>query len=202
MSPNLNSDKNRVSDLKMLKEENEVVEIHVYEKTGLQSNVVNSKLKDYCYTAGVNAFRKKDYDSAATYLTTAGNYKNSKDLLKECIYRQGIERLVAKEFDQGAALFRKCGKYKFAQDLVRVCTAESYYANGSLNEALSVYSKVSSKVSVPGFNIQGRKASIATERSLIKIQRLNLFRKSLKKIPVLMKLIFLIYQKGKGNYVF
>ena len=36
MSPNLNSDKNRVSDLKMLKEENEVVEIHVYEKTGLQ----------------------------------------------------------------------------------------------------------------------------------------------------------------------
>ena len=36
MSPNSNSDKNRVSDLKMLKEENEVVEIHVYEKTGLQ----------------------------------------------------------------------------------------------------------------------------------------------------------------------
>lgn len=140
-----------------------------YEKTGLQSNVVNGKLKDYCYTAGVNAFRQKDYDSAATYLTTAGNYKNSRELLKECIYCQGIERLVAKEFDQGAALFRKCGKYKFAQDLVRVCTAESYYANGSINEALSVYSKVSAKASVPGFNIQGRKASIATERSLIKI---------------------------------
>ena len=140
-----------------------------YEKTGLQSNVVNSKLKDYCYTAGVNAFKQKDYDSAASYLTTAGDYKNSRELLKECIYCQGIERLAAKEFDQGAALFRKCGKYKFAQDLVRVCTAESYYANGSLNEAAAAYSKVSPKTSVPGFNVQGRKISINTERSLIKL---------------------------------
>lgn len=140
-----------------------------YAKTGLQTNDVNNKLKDYCYSAGVEAYKKKDYDSAADYLKTAGDYKDSKALLKECIYRQGIERLIAKEFDQGAALFRKCGKYKLAQELVKVCVAESYYANGSLNEALAAYSKVSPKTSISGFNIQGRKISIATERSLIKV---------------------------------
>ena len=96
----------------------------------------------------------------------AGDYKDSKELRKECRYCYGIEKLISKEFDSAASIFRDCGKYKFSKELIKVCRAESYYASGLLNDAVSTYIKVSPKVTVKGFNVQARKDSVITEASL------------------------------------
>ena len=175
-------------------------------KSGLQSKDVSAKLKERCYSYGIEALEKKDYDKAAEYLKAAGDYKdarqkgkqafylqgtalmknadyleaseyfklagdfkNSKALVKECVYLRGVAKLEANELDAAAAVFRECGNYKFSKELIKVCNAESYYSTGLLNEAAAAYSKVSAKVSVPGFNVQARRSSVITEAALSKM---------------------------------
>lgn len=172
-------------------------------KSGLQSNEVSAKLKERCYSYGIEALEKKDYDKAAEYLKAAGDYKdarqkgkqafylqgtalmknasyleaseyfklagdykNSKALIKECVYLRGVTKLESKELDAAAAIFRECGDYRYAKELIKVCNAESYYSTGLLNEAAAAYSKVSTKVSVTGFNVQARRDSVITEAAL------------------------------------
>ena len=114
--------------------------------------------KEAFYLKGTNLVSAKDYKNAAEYFKLAGDYKDANTLYTDSIYNQGAAALSEKKYEEAKALFESCGNYKYAQDLVKVCQAENEFESGSVNEGISLYSKVSKKAKVTGFDVQARKA--------------------------------------------
>jgi tetratricopeptide (TPR) repeat protein len=128
------------------------------------------KGKQAFYMQGTVLMKAGSYLEASNYFQIAGDYKDSKALRKECVYLRAVAKFEANELDEAIAIFKQLGDYKYAKELIKVCNAESYYATGLLNEAAAAYSKVSTKASVTGFNIQARRASVITEAALSKMK--------------------------------
>lgn len=84
-------------------------------------------------------------------------------------YNKGIELMKAGNFSEAEDLFKACGDYEYAPDLINVCKAEIEYKKGNYTSAQTFYSKVSEKAEVPDFNVQQKKANIASRIAIKKM---------------------------------
>ena len=126
------------------------------------------KGKEAFYFKGNKLFADKDYGSAAGFFDLAGNFKDAKTKFKECRYQCGISDIAEKDFKNAKYWFEDLGNYKYTQDLVRVCDAELAYGEKQISKAASLYAKVSKKLKISGYDIQGRKAAVTTESTFAK----------------------------------
>ena len=126
------------------------------------------KGKEAFYFKGNKLFADKDYGSAAGFFDLAGNFKDAKTKFKECRYQCGISDIAEKDFKNAKYWFEDLGNYKYTQDLVRVCDAELAYGEKQISKAASLYAKVSKKLKISGYDIQGRKAAVTTENTFAK----------------------------------
>ena len=107
--------------------------------------------------------------------------KNDNDAIQESVeeeegidsvetkYKKGIELLKVGEYSKAEELFKACGDYEYAPDLINVCKAEIEYLKGNYTSAQSFYSKVSEKAEAPDFNVQQKKANIASRIAIKKL---------------------------------
>ena len=114
--------------------------------------------KEAFYNKGIQLMNGKDYENAGVYFSLAGEYKDSKTRFNESKYLQGTAALAAGKYTEAADFFEACGKYKFAPDLLNASAAEVLIADKKYSQAAALYSKVSKKAKVTGFNVQGRKS--------------------------------------------
>lgn len=122
------------------------------------------------YIEGMIAYNSKDYEEAAKYFKASGSFLNSKDLYNASAYNQALNLLVKGSYSEASALFMGLGKYKSSAALVNVCDAEIQYKAGKYAKAAQLYSKVSTKIKVSGFDVQGRRTHVITKSTLEKIK--------------------------------
>ncbi|MBO4681104.1 MAG: hypothetical protein J5623_04315 [Clostridiales bacterium] len=127
------------------------------------------KGKEAFYFKGNKLFAEKDYGAAAEFFNLAGNFKDAKTKFKECSYQSGIYDITQKNFKNAKLWFEDIGNYKYTQDLVRICDAELAYEDEQISKAASLYAKVSKKLKISGFDVQGRKAAITAESAFAKV---------------------------------
>ena len=126
------------------------------------------KGKEAFYFKGNKLFAEKDYLSAAEFFELAGNFKDAKTKFKESRYQTGISDIAEKDFKNAKYWFEDLGNYKYTQDLLKVCDAELAYEDKQISKAASLYAKVSKKLKISGFDVQGRKAAVTTESTFAK----------------------------------
>ena len=127
------------------------------------------RIKAIYYNAGIDALSKNENDKAADFLRIAGDYKDAAEKGKGAFYLKGISLLKAKDFETADAFFTLAGNYKNAKELSYACQAEMYLLEGEVSKAVSLYSKVSKKTKVSGFDIQGRKNHASLRLAIDKI---------------------------------
>ena len=92
-----------------------------FAKSGLKTNDASAKLKEICYSTGLEAFKNKDYGKAAEYLKAAGNYKDAAQKCKQAFYLQGTMLVRASDYSEAMECFRLAGDYKDAKELRKEC---------------------------------------------------------------------------------
>ena len=117
--------------------------------------------KEAFYITATNRYNEKNYAAASEFFKLAGSYKDSNTRYQQSMFNTGILLMREKKFSEAVDAFDACGSYKFAKDMINVCVAESQVAANKIFDAYSTYKKVSSKVKVSGFDVQGRKAFIS-----------------------------------------
>ena len=127
------------------------------------------KIKAIYYNAGLDALSRNETDKAADYLRIAADYKDAASKGKEAFYLKGVSRLKAKDFENASAFFGLAGNYKNAKELSYVSDAEQALIEGNVSQAVSLYSKVSKKTKLSGFDIQGRKKHASLRLAIDKI---------------------------------
>ena len=116
----------------------------------------------------LNTSTTESEHSKSTNNDIAENDDNNVESI-ESKYNRGIKTLETGKFSEAQALFEECGNYEYALDLVNVCKAENEFSNGNFSNAAALYSTVSEKVEVPGFNVQQKKKNISARISLAKL---------------------------------
>lgn len=127
------------------------------------------RIKAIYYNAGIDALAKDDKLNAADYLRIAGDYKDAATKGKEAFYLKGLSLLKTKDFENASVFFSLAGNYKNAKELSYVSDAELALADGKVSQAVSLYSKVSKKTKVSGFDIQGRKTHASLRLAIDKV---------------------------------
>ena len=122
------------------------------------------------YIEGMIAYNSKDYEEAAKYFKASGSFLNSKDLYNASAYNQALNLLVKGSYSEAGALFKGLGKYKSSAALVYVCDGEIQYKIGKYAKAAQLYSKVSTKLKISGFDIQGRRTHVIAKNTLEKVK--------------------------------
>ena len=92
-----------------------------FAKSGLKTNDASAKLKEICYSTGIEAFKNKDYGKAADYLKAAGNYKDAAQKCKQAFYLKGTMLVRSSDYSEAMECFRLAGDYKDAKELRKEC---------------------------------------------------------------------------------
>jgi tetratricopeptide (TPR) repeat protein len=124
------------------------------------------KIKGIYYNAGIDALANNQLDKAAEFLKIAADYKDAASKGMAAFYSRGVALLKAKDFESASEFFKLAGSYKNAKELSYVSDAEICLKEGDVKTAVSLYSKVSKKTTVSGFNVQARKTH-ASQRLVI-----------------------------------
>lgn len=130
----------------------------------------DDSVKYSSYIDGMIAYNSKDYEEAAKSFKASGSFLNSKDLYNASAYNLGLNLLTKGSYSEAGSLFKELGKYKSSVSLVNVCDAEAQYKAGKYAKAAQLYSKVSTKIKVSGFDIQRRRTHVIAKSTLEKIK--------------------------------
>lgn len=139
------------------------------EKAKNYSKEAKEKGKEAFYYKASECLDSKNYTDAAKFFELADDFKDAKAKAKECNYQAAIAEIIEKDFDDAKDYLAGLGKYKSAQDLINVCNAEISYENDQISKAANYYAKVSKKLKINGFDVQGRRAAISAELAFAKI---------------------------------
>ena len=113
------------------------------------------------YAKGMKAYAGKDYETAVTELTNAGQVEDAPAKLEDATYCYGMDCIAKGNFATAKEQFTKVKTYKDAADLVLLCEAEDALAQGHLNAAIAAYEKVPETLTVEGLDIPARKTTVA-----------------------------------------
>jgi len=142
--------------------------VSYYVEAGDYSDAAD-KIKAIYYNAGIDALAGNQTDKAAEFLKIAGDYKDAASKGQAAFYSRGVALLKAKEFESASEFLKLAGSYKNAKELANVCDAEVCLKEGDVKTAVSLYSKVSKKTTVSGFNIQARKTHASQRLAIDKV---------------------------------
>lgn len=118
----------------------------------------DGKLKSN-YAFGMDAYEKKDYESALKYFTDAGQESDAATRVKECNCLLGKQALDAKDTQTARKYLTAAGEYEGAQNLLAACDlmdAEEILSDGRINEAKAAYEKLPSDLSYNGISVAAR----------------------------------------------
>ena len=118
--------------------------------------------KAYC--EGMVAYKKEDYNTAISKLTTAeSTIETVSGFLPQVCYEYGVSLFEKKDYSAATTQFEKAGEYSDAKTYVTGCSlmqAENLLTEGKLNEAKNAFSKLPQNFSFNNISVTNRMSSL------------------------------------------